>query len=137
MFLDPHVATQALASHCEPGLSCIDISVSYYYYDDDMTYVCHYSLGLAGVRTADNAESFNKPLVVVYFDVDYVRNPKGSNYWRNRVIKVAKEFEDITFSVSDKATFAKEVADLGADSAAIAVGIYDDKGKYSMETDFR
>ncbi len=96
-----------------------------------------YSLGLAGVRTNDNVEFFNKPLVVVYFDLDYVRNPKGSNYWRNRVIKVAKEFEELTFSVSDKTAFTKEVSDLGLEEAAVSAGIYDNKGKYAMETEFR
>ena len=44
------------------------------------------SMGLAGLRTTDNAVLFEKPLVVVYFDIDYERNPKGSNYWRNRYI---------------------------------------------------
>ena len=41
-------------------------------------------MGLAGLRTTENAVLFEKPLVVVYFDIDYERNPKGSNYWRNR-----------------------------------------------------
>ena len=44
-----------------------------------------YSMGLAGVRTTDNEKYFDeRPLTVVYYDVDYARNPKGSNYWRNR-----------------------------------------------------
>lgn len=36
-------------------------------------------MGLAGLRHRDNAQFFDvkKPLVVVYYDVDYVRNPKG------------------------------------------------------------
>ena len=36
-------------------------------------------MGLAGVRTIDNMALFdvNKPLVIVYYDVDYERNPKG------------------------------------------------------------
>ena len=35
-------------------------------------------MGLAGVRDRDNIQFFDKkPLVVVYYDVDYVRNPKG------------------------------------------------------------
>lgn len=38
------------------------------------------SMGLAGVRTQDNSEYFDakKPLAVVYFNVDYTRNPKGN-----------------------------------------------------------
>ena len=40
---------------------------------------CHDSMGLAGVRDRDNVQFFDakKPLVVVYYEVDYERNPKG------------------------------------------------------------
>ncbi len=56
----------------------------------------------------------------------------------SRVIKVAKEFPDINFCVSDKTAFNKELTDLGQSSeAAVAAGIYDNSGKYSMETEFR
>ena len=36
-------------------------------------------MGIAGVRTRDNAKLFEpkKPLAVVYYDLDYVHNPKG------------------------------------------------------------
>jgi hypothetical protein len=46
------------------------------------------SHGLVGVRQKDNIQDFTNPLVVAYYDVDYVKNPKGTNYWRNRVLKV-------------------------------------------------
>lgn len=38
-----------------------------------------HSMGLAGIRNMDNMQFFDekKPLAVVYFDIDYVRNPKG------------------------------------------------------------
>lgn len=43
--------------------------------------------GFCGHRTSGNSADFDaKPLVVVYYDVDYVKNPKGTNYWRNRYI---------------------------------------------------
>ena len=46
-------------------------------------------MGLAGVRNVDNKKYFEpkQPLAVVYFNVDYKYNPKGSNYWRNRYKK--------------------------------------------------
>ena len=36
-------------------------------------------MGLAGLRDPDRIQFFEakKPLVVVYYDVDYERNPKG------------------------------------------------------------
>jgi hypothetical protein len=43
-----------------------------------------YSHGLVGYRTNSNSGQFKTPLVVVYYDVDYVKNVKGTNYWRNR-----------------------------------------------------
>ena len=47
--------------------------------------------GLVGHRTFDNAKDFKSPLVIAYYDVDYVKNPKGTNYWRNRVMKVGEK----------------------------------------------
>ena len=39
--------------------------------------------------TEDNKDQLSaKDLLVAYFDVDYKRNPKGSNYWRNRWVGV-------------------------------------------------
>ena len=51
-------------------------------YEHNLTY-CHDSMGLAGVRDRDNMQFFDakKPLVVVYYEVDYERNPKGKDYW--------------------------------------------------------
>merc|ERR1712241_438210 len=53
--------------------------------------------GICGHRTTDNAKEFKEPLVVAYYAVDYVKNIKGTNYWRNRVLKVGKEFSGINF----------------------------------------
>lgn len=44
--------------------------------------------GLVGHRRPDNQNDFKQPLVVAYYSVDYVKNAKGTNYWRNRVLKV-------------------------------------------------
>uniref|UniRef100_A0A6M2DV45 Protein disulfide-isomerase n=1 Tax=Xenopsylla cheopis TaxID=163159 RepID=A0A6M2DV45_XENCH len=71
--------------------------------------------GLVGHRTRDNMQEFNKPLVVAYYDVDYVKNAKGTNYWRNRVLKVAKEQTKVNFAVSSKADFQHELNEYGID----------------------
>ena len=42
--------------------------------------------GLAGHRVTGNTDQFKTPLVVAYYDVDYTKNPKGTNYWRNRLM---------------------------------------------------
>lgn len=41
--------------------------------------------------TEDNRDQLmGKDLLVAYFDVDYERNAKGTNYWRNRCVAPAK-----------------------------------------------
>lgn len=72
--------------------------------------------GLAGVRTRDSIADFKNPLVVAYFSVDYKKNPKGTNYWRNRVLKVAKEWAGkISFAISSKDDFQHELNEYGYD----------------------
>lgn len=100
--------------------------------------------GLVGHRSLSNVAFFKQPLVNVYYGVDYVKNPKGSNYWRNRVIKVAKEYSDdnkVNFAVSSWEEFANELEEFGqkpgsADSKPI-VTAKDVKGqKYVMQEEF-
>lgn len=65
-------------------------------YDTDKIkhFLVHETVGLAGIRTQGNLFQFEKkPLVIVYYNVDYIKDPKGSNYWRNRVLKVAQEYK--------------------------------------------
>lgn len=73
--------------------------------------------GLVGLRTPSNADQFKTPLVVVYYDVDYVKNLKGTNYWRNRIMKVAKKFaeakKDIHFAISNADQFSHEISEHG------------------------
>ncbi|KAL0278929.1 UNVERIFIED_CONTAM: hypothetical protein PYX00_000607 [Menopon gallinae] len=84
---------------------------------------------------------FVNPLVVAYYAVDYVKNPKGTNYWRNRIIKVAKDFAaDFTFAISAKDDFQHELNEFGIDYVS------DDKPlifarnkrnqKFSMKSEF-
>lgn len=41
--------------------------------------------GLCPHLTAENRENMRgRDLLVAYYDVDYLRNIKGTNYWRNR-----------------------------------------------------
>ena len=43
--------------------------------------------GLTGHLTPDNGPFFKKPQCVAYYQVDYLRNPKGTNYYRNRFVR--------------------------------------------------
>lgn len=99
--------------------------------------------GAVGHRQTSNIGDFINPLVNVYYAVDYIRNPKGSNYWRNRVLKVAKGFADkrVNFAVSSWDDFGTELEDFGekplASDAKPLVTAKNIKGeKFIMSDDF-
>jgi len=96
---------------------------------------------LAGHRTTDNAKDFAAGAsVVAYYGVDYVKNVKGTNYWRNRVAKVCKEFPAYVCAVSNKDDFQHELTEYGVDYVsgdAPIVAARDAAGlKYKMTDDF-
>lgn len=72
--------------------------------------------GLVGHRTTENVAEFKAPLIVAYYNVDYVKNVKGTNYWRNRVMKIAKGFagQGLTFAVSQHNDFQHELEEYGS-----------------------
>lgn len=81
---------------------------------DIKTFVKRNFHGLVGHRTQDSAADFSSPLVVAYFTVDYAKNVKGTNYWRNRVLKVAQKFADeFSFAVADNNDFQHELEEFG------------------------
>lgn len=74
--------------------------------------------GLVGHRTMTNVATFKKrPLIIVGFRVDYLKDIKGSNYVRNRVFKVAKKLADenidVNFAISSDEEFRHELNDFG------------------------
>lgn len=95
--------------------------------------------GLVGLRTTDNAREFKEPLVVAFYDVDYVKNVKGTNYWRNRIMKVAQNFKSLNFAISNKDDFQHEASEFGIDVVTAdkpKVAIKSAKGKFVMSEDF-
>lgn len=102
--------------------------------------------GFAGHRTSANQKQFKNPLITVYYDVDYVLNIKGSNYWRNRVMKVAKKIQaeglDMKFAVAAHEEFGQELSEMGLsyrDSPVVAGRDAADRKfvmteKFSMDT---
>ncbi|XP_068693419.1 protein disulfide-isomerase A3-like [Montipora foliosa] len=97
--------------------------------------------GLVGQMTSENENQFKKPVCVVYYKVDYKLNPKGTNYWRNRVLKVATEFKNkvMKFAIASKSDFGHFLGDVGfkADDDEVNVVIRSDDGsKYKMTEKF-
>lgn len=98
--------------------------------------------GLVGYRKSDNRQDFNNPLVVAYYSVDYVKNPKGTNYWRNRILKVAKQYKDrISFAISSKDDFQHELNEFGVDYAKgdkpLVFARNDKNEKFILKDEFR
>jgi len=64
-------------------------------------------------------------------------NPKGSNYYRNRVMKVAKKFEGkLNFAVGAKEDFAGKLGEMGIETSSedVNVVIWSEKGeKFRMD----
>lgn len=80
-----------------------------------MNVLC-FSHGLVGHRTRDQAADFKHPSIITYYSVDYAKNPKGTNYWRNRILKVAKEHTGpYNFAISNKDDFQHELNEYGLD----------------------
>lgn len=97
--------------------------------------------GLVGHRTMDSMNQYKTPVIVAYYKVDYVKNAKGTNYWRNRVLKVASGFKGkVTFAVSNKDEFTSELSEFGFDYVAgdkPVVAARDEKGqKFAMKDEF-
>lgn len=99
--------------------------------------------GLVGHRTVSNVKRFPGPLVVVNYNVDYVRDVKGTNYVRNRVIKVAQKLKaeelNVRFAVSSSEEFKQELTEFGFDVNAadqkyvVARGANGEKYKFEGE----
>uniref|UniRef100_A0A8C4UUR6 Protein disulfide-isomerase n=2 Tax=Falco TaxID=8952 RepID=A0A8C4UUR6_FALTI len=101
--------------------------------------------GICPHMTEDNKDLIQgKDLLVAYYDVDYEKNAKGSNYWRNRVMMIAKKFLDaghkLSFAVASRKTFGHELSEFGLESSvgeAPVVAIRTAKGdKYVMQEEF-
>ncbi|VDM52112.1 unnamed protein product [Angiostrongylus costaricensis] len=113
-------------------------------YDTDKIkkFLVHETVGMAGIRTQSNLFQFEqRPLVIVYYNVDYLKDPKGSNYWRNRVLKVAQDYKrKVHFAVSNKEEFSSEVDQNGLamrkDSDKPIVAALTDEGKFPMDDEF-
>jgi protein disulfide isomerase family A protein 3 len=101
--------------------------------------------GLVGHRTGDNAKHFAAgPSVFVYFNVDYVRDIKGTNYVRNRVIKVAQKLTGeglkVRFAISNLDDFKQELSEYGIEDAAADAKVVLGRGangeKYKLEGEY-
>ncbi|KAM6971156.1 protein disulfide-isomerase A4 [Tautogolabrus adspersus] len=94
---------------------------------------------LVGHRKPSNdAKRYAKrPLVVVYYGVDFSFDyRKATQFWRSKVLAVAKDFPEYTFVIADEEDYAEELKGLGLSESGeeVNVGIQGEEGKkYAME----
>ncbi|XP_029369297.1 protein disulfide-isomerase A3-like isoform X2 [Echeneis naucrates] len=70
--------------------------------------------GLCPHMTLENQDRLKvRDLLTVYYDLDYQHNIRGSNYWRNRVMKVVTKYSGrgLIFSVANKKDFLSELVE--------------------------
>ncbi|XP_075683010.1 protein disulfide-isomerase A4 [Rhinoderma darwinii] len=102
--------------------------------EDVKEHVMKHALPLVGHRTkANEAKRYNKrPLVVVYYTVDFSFDHRtATQYWRSKVLDVAKDFPEYTFCIADEDDYASELKDLGLGESGEEVNVVmlDSSGK--------
>lgn len=79
----------------------------------------------------------NRPLVVVYYGVDFSFDyRKTTQFWRAKVLEVANDFPEYTFAIADEGDYAAELKSLGLSESGeeVNVGILaEGNKKYAME----
>ncbi|XP_028918956.1 protein disulfide-isomerase A4 isoform X2 [Ornithorhynchus anatinus] len=102
-------------------------------------HVTKHALPLVGHRkTSNDAKRYTKrPLVVVYYSVDFSFDYRvATQYWRNKVLEVARDFPEYTFAIADEEDYSSEVKDLGLSDSGedVNAAILAEGGKkYAME----
>ncbi|KAG9355964.1 hypothetical protein JZ751_000808 [Albula glossodonta] len=98
-----------------------------------------HAIPLVGHRKQSNdAKRYKeRPLVVVYYGVDFSFDYRvATQFWRNKVLDVAKDFPEYTFAIADEEDYADELKSLGLSESGeeVNVGIFGEGGKkFAME----
>lgn len=105
------------------------------------TWVKNNALGSCPIATPDNLRELQRPLAVAFYNVDYTLDPKGTQYWRNRVMKVATEFPNLHTAVASSQTFGgminQELNGGSWDASKPHIVIMDESDKkYIMDAEF-
>ncbi|XP_019731099.1 protein disulfide-isomerase A4 isoform X1 [Hippocampus comes] len=122
------------ASHALPVKDSTSVS-------DLQEFFKKHTIPLVGHRKPSNdAKRYAKrPLVVVYYGVDFSFDyRKATQFWRSKVLEVARDFPEYTFAIGDEEDYAEELKSLGLSESGeeVNVGILADGGKkFAMEPD--
>ncbi|PIO70971.1 protein disulfide-isomerase domain protein [Teladorsagia circumcincta] len=105
-----------------------------------VSFIRNHCTPLVGKRTKENLFTrYNKlPLVVVYYNADFsLQYREGSEYWRQKVLKVAQKYEDkYRFAVADEEQFEDELRKAGLGDSGLEHNVImfaKDGKKYPMD----
>jgi len=110
-------------------------------YREILQFIRKHSVPLVSQRTKHNNFKFTeRPLVVVYFDVNYdYQFVQDTQFIRKQIMEVAKHFvgSNLKFAMSNEDEFAEEIKSLGfVDSGnAVNVGAFTEKQKFPLKHD--
>lgn len=104
---------------------------------DIQSFYKKYQVPLVGHYTQEADKKFVKrPLVLVFYDVNFDAKVRSlTQYWREKVLRVAKEFPDIQFAVANEESFEEKMKEFGLHESGedINVGLYDtDNRRFAM-----
>lgn len=107
-------------------------------YKEMAPWISKKSVPLVGQRTRDNMalKYENRPLAVVYYDVNFSHQYiKDTQFIRNKILPIADKYRDITFAIANEEEFDDEIKSLGLEDSgeSVNVGIFTEKLKYPME----
>ncbi|KAJ8603061.1 hypothetical protein CTAYLR_006655 [Chrysophaeum taylorii] len=101
------------------------------------------SLPLVGQKTWKSGDRYDKaklPILTLFAAIDLEKNPKGFDYFANRLRKVAVDYVGrVVFNVGDKEDFSYALQDYDIELESkkdVGVGIKDDDKYYKMEAKF-
>eukprot|EP00794_Sanderia_malayensis_P003075 gene3075-3540_t len=108
---------------------------------DIVAFYQQYSAPMVGHIQAHTEKRFSKrPLVIVYYDVNFSHEYASmTQYWRKKVVDVAKEYPDIQFAIADEESYADKLKELELSESGedVNVAFFDARGrKYSMQEEF-
>ncbi|XP_062898418.1 protein disulfide-isomerase A4 [Mobula hypostoma] len=125
-------------SQYEPKMHTLTITENMSH-SDVTDFITKNNVPLVGHRKQSNeAKRYSKrPLVVVYYGVDFSFDYRvATQFWRKKVLEVAKDFPEYTFAIADEEDYSTELNDLGLGDSGeeVNVAILDVGGKkYAME----
>jgi len=92
-----------------------------------------YQVPLVGHFESQSEKKFVKrPLVLVFYDVSFDAKVRSlTQFWREKVLRVAREFPDITFAVANEESFEDKLKEFGLHESGedVNVGLYDEQDR--------